>query len=222
MALCTITLPNGSSIQPDTAEVFEHVREAEVTEHPVEDGSAISDHIIVKPKTFTITTNWTPFPNDVLSLPAPGESRPDQAFTILATMVENKATLRIELDGITYTPVVLTKVTMQRVFADGNGRTIHLDCKEIQIVQGRLVTAKVAAALKPKAAPKKKKITPKVEGYPVQYFQKSWVDGYGPDGVPTPAETVAVPKAKAAPIAAKVINPEPPTSMVRLYQYELP
>lgn len=221
MALCTIIYDDGYSIQPDTAEALTHKREAETTEHPVEDGSAIADHIIVKPRTFSISTNWTPRPwNDTYS-PSAAPDRPERAFDILSGIVQGKKVVTIGLDGVIYKPVVIISLSMTRILADGDSRNIQLECKEIQIAQGQLVTAKVAAALKPKHKPKKKKVAP-AESYPVQYYQKSWVDEYGPDGVPTPVETVAVPKKQAAPIIKKVVEPEPPPAAARLYQYELP
>lgn len=160
MAICTITLSTGLEIMPDTAEAVTHTREAEATNHPVEDGSAIADHIIVKPKTFSITTNWTPRPWDESMLPS-GADRPDKAFTILADAVQSKASVFIEIDRQFYAPVVIEKVTMQRQFEDGDGRTIMLECKEITIVAGKTVAIKVAPKLKAKGTRRTKKVDPK-------------------------------------------------------------
>jgi hypothetical protein len=160
MAFCEIELSTGLVIQPDTAEVVVHTREAETTEHPVEDGSAIADHIILKPKTFSVTTNWTPRPWDSSFLPG-GTNRPQQAFDILAGVLQSKQPVWIQIDDIDYRPVVITNVTMQRQFDDGDGRTIQLECKEIQIYQGKTVTVQIANALKAKGTTKKKKLTPK-------------------------------------------------------------
>lgn len=160
MAICTITLSTGLEIMPDTAEAVTHNREAEATDHPVEDGSSIADHIIVKPKTFTVTTNWTPRPWDAFMLPS-GADRPQKAFTILADAVQNKTSVFFELDGQFYAPVVIERVTMQRQFEDGDSRTILLECKEITIVSGKTVAIKVKPKLKAKSAKRVKKVDPK-------------------------------------------------------------
>lgn len=155
MAFCKIQLSTGLTISPDTAETVTHTREADTTEHPVEDGSTIADHVIVKPRSFTITTLWTPRPWDDSYNPS-GANRPAQAFDILATACQQKTSLWIQIDDIDYRPVILTSVTMQRQFADGDGRAIQLECKEITIVTGKTVAVRVSNALKPKA--KKKNI----------------------------------------------------------------
>ena len=152
MAFCEIQLSTGLVISPDTCETVTHTREAEATDHPVEDGSSIADHVIVKPKTFTLTTNWTPRPWDTTFLPT-GENRPQQAFDILAMACQDKTSVWIQVDDIDYQPVIIQRVTMQREFADGDSRTIQLDCKVITTVQGRTVQAKLKAKGKPK--PKK-------------------------------------------------------------------
>lgn len=221
MALCTISFANGGSIQPDTAEIFEHLREAEVTEHPVEDGSAIADHVIVKPLRFTLTTNWTPRPFDSNYLPA-GNDRPDRAFDQLTFALQYKQSLSVELDGIIYSPVILTSVTMQRVLADGDGRTIQLEGKQIQIVQGQVVTAKVAAALKSKAKPKKKKTAPtKADaeaGAAYLKQQLGWMVYYPGSGVPTPSG-VTVPKTQALSIISQLREPTVPPSKFSAYGF---
>lgn len=155
MAFCEIELSTGLVISPDTAEVVTHTREADTTEHPVEDGSTIADHVIVKPRSFSMTTLWTPRPWDAFFLPS-GPNRPAQAFDILATACQQKTSLSIQIDDVNYRPVILTSVTMQRQFADGDSRVVQLECKEITIVEGKTVAVRVAPALKPKG--KKKNI----------------------------------------------------------------
>lgn len=197
MAFCEIELSSGLVISPDTAELVTHQREAEVTDHPVEDGSSIADHVIVKPKTFQLTTNWTPRPWDDSFMP-PGINRPQQAFDILAAACQDKTLIWVQVDDIDYQPVIIQRVTMQREFADGDGRTIQLDCKVITIVQGKTVAVNLKSMLKPKGAPKKKKISLEVDNTTVH-----WTD-------PTPTANSYWQNSAAAPIA----NPQAPANYV--------
>lgn len=149
-----ITLASGQVITPDTCETISHGSQAEATTHPVEDGSAIADHIIRKPNTVSLVTLWTPRPIDDTYLPQ-GPTRGQDAFDILSGVVQRRETCTIAGDGLVYSPVVLLSVGMQRQFADGDGRTINIEAQEIQIVSGKSVaggsnSARTTKRLKPK------------------------------------------------------------------------
>lgn len=201
MAFCEIQLSTGLVISPDTAEALTHAREAEATSHPVEDGSNIADHVIVKPKRFSLTTVWTPRPWDDLFQPT-GPNRPQQAFTILAQACQDKTSIWVQLDDIDYRPVIIESCTMQRQFADGDSRTIQLECKEITIAQGKTVTTKIASSLKPKGPKKVKKITPQT--YSWQDYRPGFAE-WSVDRLTAPAAgtTVAVP-----------FDPDPPANYI--------
>lgn len=206
MAFCEIQLSTGLVISPDTAETVTHTREAQATDHPVEDGSAIADHVIVKPKTFTLITIWTPRPWDDSYKPS-GINRPQQAFDILALACQDKTSLWIQVDDIDYQPVVLERVTMQRQFADGDSRTIQLECKVITIVSGKTVAVKLKSTLKPKGKPKKKKVSLEVDNTTVYWTDPNpTANSYWQNGASTPT---ANPQAPANYVARKAASTNP-------------
>ena len=147
-------LATGQIITPDTCTQINHGSQAEATTHPVEDGSSIADHIIKKPNTVSLTTNWTPRPIDETYLPS-GINRGQDAFDILSGVLQRRETLTITSDGIVYAPVVLLSVSMARQFEDGDGRTIQVEAQEIQIVSGKTVKIKQSKSLRGKGKKKK-------------------------------------------------------------------
>lgn len=150
-------LSDGQVITPDTCIAQTHQEQASATTHPVADGSSIVDHVIRQPASISLTTIWTPRPDDDSYEPR-GTGRPQDAFDILVSALKKRQPIQIELDNITYDPVVLTSVSMPRAFADGDGRTIEVEAQEIQIVRGQTVKIKVAPALKSKGKKSKKKV----------------------------------------------------------------
>ena len=152
-------LQGGMVLTPDTCTSISHGSQAEATTHPVEDGSSIADHIIRKPNTLGLTTNWTPRPVDNTYFPS-GAERGLEAFQILSNVLQNRKTLTIEADGIIYENMVLQGVSMPRAFEDGDGRTIQVDAIQIQIVSGKIVSVKVSSKLKGKGKKKKTNVTP--------------------------------------------------------------
>ena len=147
-------LATGQVITPDTCVSIGHGSQAEATTHPVEDGSSIADHVIRKPNTLSLTTNWTPRPIDETYLPS-GINRGQDAFDILSGVLQRRETLTITSDGIVYAPVVLLSVSMARQFEDGDGRTIQVEAQEIQIVSGKTVKIKQSKSLRGKGKKKK-------------------------------------------------------------------
>ena len=152
-------LQGGMVLTPDTCVSIGHGSQAEATTHPVEDGSSIADHVIRKPNTLSLTTNWTPRPIDETYFPT-GTERGLEAFQILSNVLQSRKTLTIEADGIIYDNMVLQSVSMPRAFEDGDGRTVQIEAIQIQIVSGKIVSVKVSNKLKGKAKKKKTNVTP--------------------------------------------------------------
>lgn len=156
-------LASGQIITPDTCTSQQHSGQAEATMHPVDDGSSIADHVIRRPNQLSFTTVWTPRPPDEDYLPA-GNHRGQDAFDILIEALQRRQAIRIEADGITYDPMVLTSVQMPRAFEDGDSRTIQIEAVEIQIVSGQTVKVQLAPALKRKGKRKKTNAVPQPAG----------------------------------------------------------
>ncbi len=139
-----ITLENGTQIIPDTLLTATHTASADATDHPVEDGSALSDNIVRKPRTVSLTLVFSPFNagTDTLS-PASSISRPDQAFDALSGAMDRRERVYALVDNRFYTPAAITSLSMPRAFEDGTSRTITLELKEILTAYARTV-AKLA------------------------------------------------------------------------------
>jgi hypothetical protein len=151
MITSRITLQDGTQIIPDTLDTATHTVTAEATDHPVEDGSALSDNIVRKPRTVSMVLTFSPFPVRTDTLTPAGDSRPDQAFDALAGAMERRERVYAMIDGKFYTPAAITSLTMPRAFTDGSSRTINLELKEILTAYAR-----TAAKLAPKARLKSK------------------------------------------------------------------
>lgn len=138
-----ITLQDGTQIIPDTLLTATHTLSAEATDHPVEDGSALSDNIVRKPREIPMVLVFSPHNagQDVLS--PTGISRPDQAFDALAGAMERRERVYAMIDNRFYTPAAITALSMPREFADGSSRTINITLKEILTAYARTV-AKLA------------------------------------------------------------------------------
>lgn len=144
------------TITPDTCTSIQFGYDAEATTHPVEDGSTIADHVIRKPPKVSFTTTWTPRPIDDTYLPQ-GNDRGLEAFQILSATLQSRQPIQIITDGQNYENMVLQSVTMPRAFEDGDGRTITIECQQIQIVSGQTVKIRVSKANGFKGKAKKKK-----------------------------------------------------------------
>lgn len=143
MITSRITLQDGTQIIPDILETATHTSTAEATDHPVEDGSALSDNIVRKPRTVSMALVFSPFPVRTETLSPTGISRPDQAFDALAGAMERRERVYAVIDGKFYTPAAITSLTMPRAFTDGSSRTINVELKEILTAYARTV-AKLA------------------------------------------------------------------------------
>jgi hypothetical protein len=156
-------LASGQIITPDTCTAMQHSGQAEATMHPVDDGSSIADHVIRRPQQLSLTTVWTPRPPDGDYLPA-GVHRGQDAFDILIEALQRRQPIRIEMDGLTYDPMVLTSIQMPRAFDDGDSRTINVEAVQIQIVSGQTVKVAVAPPLKRKGKRKRTNAVPRPAG----------------------------------------------------------
>jgi len=148
------------TITPDTCTSIQFGYNAEATTHPVEDGSTIADHVIRKPPKVSFVTTWTPRPIDDTYLPQ-GNDRGLEAFQILSATLQSRQPIQIITDGQNYENMVLQSVTMPRAFEDGDGRTITIECQQIQIVSGQTVKIRVSKAggFKGKAKRKRTNVT---------------------------------------------------------------
>ncbi len=122
-----------------------HGRTAEVTEHPVEAGANISDHIRKLPDTLDIEAVISDHPLFFLaSLNAdspistdvgPVSSRVDAAREELERIMDDGETVDVATTLKTYENMALQSVTFERTMATGNSLAAVMSFKEIVIAQ---------------------------------------------------------------------------------------
>lgn len=151
MRLCTVTIPE----LPGLLYAFPVVRvdfspEAQVTEHPVEVGAEVADHVQVRPLRFTVETFVTASP----AVPLPGNV--ELALTFLEQAQGKVLVVVIDGEG-TFTNYVLEAWPHSVTVLDG--RAFSLRFKQIRLASAISVTiparmpAPVAAVGAPTEAP---------------------------------------------------------------------
>jgi hypothetical protein len=155
------------AIEIDAATLIVHERTAEVSEHPVETGTAIADH--VKPANATMTLEGT-ISNAPLRTPrtqmhgvtggvggAPGGAqvlqwtgtfdRVAECDALFAGLVERGVLVQVDTDRGTDENLTITRYRVDRDGATGNTLPITLELKRVRVVS----TSRVAVPAVPRA-----------------------------------------------------------------------
>jgi hypothetical protein len=164
------------SITLDAAISEQHQAEVEVTDNPVEEGIAITDHVRPKPEVLTIegiVTN-TPLPADadaqadlqqVETVTPTGESlkissrssykvgRAENAYQDLLTLKDSGKTVQVVTGLRTYDNMLMTSLSVPRDAKTGQAVRFTATFREIKIVRTQVV----------KVARKEKKTFPKTD-----------------------------------------------------------
>jgi hypothetical protein len=155
---CKITWPNGIVLESDTALTLTHSYRNRATQHPVEDGASVSDHVIREPRSAQLDLVFSSHPLREGLLPSGGD-RPQQAFAILAGIMERKDVVDVQVDGENYSPAVIVSLSEPRALADGDSRRFQIEVQEIYTVSADTATAatkSLARRLRHKGKPKRK------------------------------------------------------------------
>lgn len=115
-----------------------HGRSAETTDHPVEDGADITDHIRKRAETYTIEGYVTNTP--LTGTPDGGISQ--DTFNALEGLIGRVITLRTRFK--TYSNMVLTQLDIPRDRGTGEGMHFTGSFKQILRVSNRVTTVEVA------------------------------------------------------------------------------
>jgi hypothetical protein len=145
-------------LQVDVSESEMHAGEVEVTDHPVEQGANISDHMRPKPRTLTVTgmISNTPIVDNSNGNAGPfteGQPGPaEAAYNLLeARRIAGKLhTVITKLN--TYQNLALTYVSEPRDASSGDALEFTLNFKEILVVFNQTITVQTAT---PQGQPKK-------------------------------------------------------------------
>lgn len=161
-SFCSITIGSalvgevpGAVVQADTILQWTPTGAATVTTSPVEDGTQISDNIVVEPKTFSASLMFSAIGEP--GLQPTGTDRPEKVVTILEDARIAKRACRVVIEGRVYDPAVITSCVVQRNNAF-DSRTIDIQVQEIRIVQARRV--RVSARVRRKFAKRRAVVQP--------------------------------------------------------------
>jgi len=122
-----------------------HSRSAQVTEHPVEGGAVVSDHIIADPAEITINgvvTNSPIYllasltaPSPLSNSLAPTSNRAQAAYDEIKRIHQQSELIEIVTGFETYTDMAITSVGITRDVNSGNILNISVTAKEVTLVQ---------------------------------------------------------------------------------------
>lgn len=131
----------------DLVEKEQHDLEAEVTEHPVEDGSAISDNVIVKPAELTFTNavvSDTPVGAIASDASRSGQLRFSRdAYARLEATLKARKTVVVVSNLKKYDSMILDKLSTPVESKDAGGLVFTVHFKQVVIVKNRRVTVAV-------------------------------------------------------------------------------
>ncbi len=143
----------------DVAKVETHTLEAEVTEHPVEKGSVISDHVRLNPIEVTLECLVSDTPLGIIAvdptrinsqIEIDGESSTtvptpsEDAYARLRAIRLARQPVTIETSLDRFENMILTRLTIPRSADTSGGLTFEATFREIVIVENLRVTVRVA------------------------------------------------------------------------------
>lgn len=145
--------PDGSyrELALDAALSQSHAVAVEVTKFPVEDGSTISDHAILKPDTYRVDGLVSNTPVVASDQMAGNERRAESARALLEIIVRTREPVTIDTGGKVLEAMMLSALDFPRDAALGDATRFSLTAEQIQTVQGETV----AIPRSPKPALKK-------------------------------------------------------------------
>jgi len=176
MSLTLLAKFSGSKVgalQLDASISEAHLKEVKVTDHPLERGGVVSDHVQRQPETITITgvVSNTPIPTskntvrtelgtvaDVPEAPFGAASRAEAAFTTLRRYMDTGEVLSVVTRLHTYESMVLTSLSVGLDGGAGEVLPFMATLREVRFVESQRVALALVA---PKEKAKKKNLGPK-------------------------------------------------------------
>ena len=131
----------------------EHKVSVDITDHPVEDGAAMSDHRVKRPIEFTLTaivTNTPPALGAIFRY-ANVATRDVDTWEILNTIAQNKALLTVVTTLKTYENMVIKEMSAPRTAALGNSLEVTITFREAFVAESEEVVAPLEKENTPKA-----------------------------------------------------------------------
>jgi len=130
-----------SAVQIDVLESDTFTRTKKATEHPVEDGSQVSDNLQDQPDTLQLTAFFAQSLANADDQNAAAETRAEDLFDALLTLQGIGEPLSVFTSRREYTNMVIERIGRPRTRADGDGVTVTIDFKQIKIATSQVVAA---------------------------------------------------------------------------------
>jgi hypothetical protein len=124
----------------DAAISEQHSRDSEVSEHPVEVGANITDHVRVKPDQLAMEVLWSNSP--LVGATSPG--RAEEAYEKLRLLQEQAAVLDVVTSLRVYEQMVITSLSVPRTAKDAGGVRCNVTLQAIKFVKNKTTLVTVA------------------------------------------------------------------------------
>lgn len=129
-----------SGLSIDAALSRTHTKTVEVTKYPVEDGTVISDHAILRPDTYQLdglVSNTPPVSELVLSVMAP--RRAETARDLLESIIESRLPVTIRTEVKDYPMMVLSNLSFPTDPTTGDATRFSCSAEQIVKVKSETV-----------------------------------------------------------------------------------
>jgi hypothetical protein len=144
-------LPIGA-VQLDASLNETHSGSVDVTQHPVEEGADITDHVRIKPETLSITGIVSNTPLIFLASLRESPTRAEEAYEKLRDILRTREPISVITTLRQYENMVLTSMQTNRDASTGNVVNVTLNFQEIIIASSETVAAPEPAAGTPSSA----------------------------------------------------------------------
>jgi hypothetical protein len=138
----------GASVSSKVIELDANLNEIsssshQVTDHPVEDGSNISDHIIKDPEELQIDGLITNTPSSLVDALSASSTRAEDAYDELKTLQENQEPVSVFTSKREYENMVITRLARTRNSGVGEAVQFSISLREIKTVQSEVAEVPV-------------------------------------------------------------------------------
>lgn len=139
----------------DVAVTEEHSHECEVTDHPVETGANISDHIRVRPAVVSFEGIVSDTPIGAVAIERePGTTPSGDAYAMLLSLQKSARLVTIRTSLATYKSMALQSFNVPREAGNGDALRFRASFKEVLLVTNERTTVRVST---PRANGKRKR-----------------------------------------------------------------
>lgn len=130
-----------TAVQIDVLVAENYNRSSTITDHPVEDGSEVSDNKQQKPDTLQLTAFFAQSLANADDQNAATVTRAEDLYDKLLDLEAAAEPLSIFTARREYSNMMIERVTRPRTAADGDGVTVTVDFKQIKIATSQVVAA---------------------------------------------------------------------------------